>query len=194
MFTNEKMRRQEAASGNAEVQYQLAEFYSSEGTEAYDLKKAFQCYYKAAVQGHAEAMYAVGLFYYQGQVVGYDLIEAENWYRKAAETGLAKAEWGMEHILFDYLVAEHNRTGGRLNARTEYINKEILYWRNRAAAHGDPDAVYELGLDYIGGIDVEQDERTGIKMIIKAAAMGCEDAVESLGEDFYRHLRRKHSL
>lgn len=194
MYTNEEMRCKEAVSGSAEVRYRLGGYYSDEETDAYDLKKAFQCYYKAAVQGQAEAMYAVGRFYYEGWVVGYNLIEAENWYRRAAEKGLAKAEWGMEHILFGYLAAEHNRTGGRSNARTEYIEKEMLYWRKRAAAHGHPDAVYELGLAYMEGIDVEQDERAGLKMIIKAADTGCEEAMESLNENFYRQLRRKYNI
>lgn len=192
MDTYEEMQSKEAVSGSAEAQYRLGEYYSDEGTEAYDLKKAFQYYYKAAVQGHAEAMYAVGLFYYQGLAVGYDLIKAENWYRRAAEKGLAKAEWGMEHVLFDYLVAEHNRTGGRFNARTDYLEKEILYWRKRAASHGNPNAIYELGLDYIEGIDVKQDDRIGLKMIIEAADMGCEAAIASLNEDFYQNLRKKH--
>lgn len=194
MGTNEELQSKEAVSGSAEAQYRLGEYYSDEGTEAYDLKKAFHCYYKAAVQGHAEAMYAVGLFYYQGLAVGYDLIKAENWYRRAAEKGLAKAEWGMEHVLFDYLVAGYNRIGGRCNARTKYLNKEMLYWRRKAAAHGNPNAVYELGIDFIEGIDVRQDDRRGLKLIIKSADMGCEEAISSLGEDFYLHLRRKHNL
>ncbi len=154
METNEEMWRKDAELGCAEAQYRLGEYYSDEKTETYDLKTAFQWYYKAAVQGHAEAMYAVGLFYYQGRVVGYNLIEAENWYRRAAKKRLAKAEWGMEHILFDYWAAELNRTGGRFNKRTEYIEEEILYWRKRAASHGHPNAVYELGIDYLEGINV----------------------------------------
>lgn len=194
MDRNEEMWCKEAVSGSAEAQYQLGEYYSDEGTETYDLKKAFQCYYKAAVQGHAEAMYAVGCFYYQGRVVAYNLIEAENWYRKAAEKGSAWAEWGMEHIFFDYLAAEHNRTGGRLNARREYLEKEILYWRKRAAAHGNPNALCELGHNYIEGIDVKQDGRTGIKMIIEAAHLGCEEAIASLNENYYRHLRKEYNL
>ncbi len=194
MGTNEELQSKEAVSDSAEAQYRLGEYYSDKGTEAYDLKKAFHCYYKAAVQGHAEAMYAVGLFYYQGLAVGYDLIEAEKWHRRAAEKGLAKAEWGMEHILFDYLVAEHNRIRGRYNARTRYLNKEILYWRKRAAAHGHPDALYELGLNYIEGIGVKQDDRRGLKLIIKAADMGCKEAMESLNENFYRQLRKKYNI
>lgn len=194
MGANEELQSKEAVPGSAEAQYRLGEYYSDEGTEAYDLKKAFHCYYKAAVQGHAEAMYAVGLFYYQGLAVGYDLIKAENWYRRAAEKGLAKAEWGMEHVLFDYLVAEHNRIRGRCNARTKYLNKEMLYWRNKAATHGNPYALYELGLNYIEGIGVKQDERTGLKLIIKAADMGCEEAMESLNENFYRQLRKKYNI
>ncbi len=194
MGTNEELQSKEAVSGSAEAQYRLGEYYSDEGTEAYDLKKAFKCYYKAAIQGHPEAMYAVGLFYYQGWAVGYDLIEAENWYRRAAEKGLAKAEWGMEHVLFDYLVAEHNRIRGRCNARTKYLNKEMLYWRNKAAKHGNPNALYELGLNYIEGIGVKQDERTGLKLIIKAADMGCEEAIAGLSEIYYRCLRKKYNL
>lgn len=178
----------------AEAHYRMGEYYSKERNAGYNLKAAFQRYFKAAFLGHAEAMYEVGNFYYQGQVVSYNLIEAENWYRMAADKGSASAEWGMTHVIYDYWLAELHRTGGQSNARTEYLKKEMLYWRKRAAAHGHPNALFELGIDHIEGIDVQQDDRTGLKLIIKAADMGCGEAVECLNEDFYRHLRKKLNL
>lgn len=81
-----------AASGNATAQLQLADWYATSGSQAYNASQAFAWRLRAARQGHAAAYLPVAQGYHDGRGVAKDLQRAMWWFGKAADAGNAAAQ------------------------------------------------------------------------------------------------------
>lgn len=79
--------KQEAESGNTEVQILLANMYSRGDNVRKDSCKAFEWYSKAAHAGSIEAQKVLGDCYANGDGVEQDMQKAIEWYTKIAESG-----------------------------------------------------------------------------------------------------------
>jgi len=84
--------KQQAASGDAEAQYNLGNLYAFGPGMPQDYAQAAIWYHKAAEQGRADAQFALGDLYEDGHGVPQDYAQAAVWYRKAADQGYAVAQ------------------------------------------------------------------------------------------------------
>ena len=74
-----------ALDGDALSQYYLGVYYASSESEDYDLKKAFNWFYKSAQQGFVSAQCNVGVCYANGIGVDQDYSKAIYWFVEAAK-------------------------------------------------------------------------------------------------------------
>lgn len=83
----------------------------------------------------------------------------------AAEAGQAEAQYNLGYR-YEYPSWEHTPNGDRLPPRNM---PEALRWYRRSAQQSWPDGQFALGLCYIAGKGVEQDESYGLELVRKAA-------------------------
>lgn len=91
-----KIIKKKSDSGDAEAQYQLAAWHSTDAI-VMEQKKAFDLYKKAAEQGHAQAQFEVGFCYARGMGVEDDRLKAYIWFKKAAKQGIEEAQINLSY-------------------------------------------------------------------------------------------------
>lgn len=187
----EKWYRLAAERGVPEAQCALAEYYQHGYiTGVADREEARKWYEKAVKQGYAQAQRAMG------DLVEWDAPEeAHKWYIKAAEQNDVEAMLSLAHWY-----AEGDR----------YNEKEIVKWLQKAAKlgseealdmlsdyrfddeeleeryieqaeTGDPDAMYQLGYNYLYGCGgVSKDPEKAIEWLREAADREHEEAIYEL--------------
>ncbi len=160
--TAERWFQKAADQGEARGQYQLGVLYEEEERMP---QKAFGFYRRAAEMGLVEAMTALYLAYRYGRGVEANQEEGKKWIVKAAETGSAYAQCLLG---FSY---EHARwEGSGYNRRLPPPNMpEAVLWYRKSSEQGWAGGQYRLGLCYVNGTGVEQDEERGLELIRKAA-------------------------
>ena len=153
--------RQKAEQGDANAQCKLGEHYEYEDSE-----KAKHWYLKAAEQNHVDAMRNLSLLYAQGD--RYDEKESAKWLAKAAKLGDPEA----------LTVLSMYSTGKTLPEDEEL---EELY--RREAQKDDPNAIYELGCNYLYGRGgVPQDREKAVVYLIEAADREHDDAMYEVAQ------------
>jgi len=80
-----KQIEQDAASGSASAQRELADLYAQGRCVAQDYAKAASWYRRSAEQGDPEAQFQLGEFFLEGKDVPQDPAQAAEWFRRAAE-------------------------------------------------------------------------------------------------------------
>lgn len=190
--------RQQATSGNPEMQCKLAELYHK--VEHYG--KAFFWFEKSAQQGHATAQTTLGTMYFYGQGTNQSYKKAFQWYKKAAEQNHRIGQ-------FDLAMAYYEGKGVAINkkkalyyfeksAEQGFINAQLLLvhiysadfknysksfaWCSKAAAQGSAIAQYQLALYYRDGKGTIANSTKEKYWMTKAANNGLEKAKEALSE------------
>lgn len=189
----------------AERQYIVAEYHYQLGTEA-DYAQAAQAYLEAAELGHRQAQYRLGELLVSGKGLQHDPVAAHQWIRRAAKQGVLDAqatlgsmyEFGVG-VMADRTEAERwyllaAKKGdvpamvglGRLYYLKSQGDEDLLWeakeWFERAAALGDPQAHYYLGVLHRNGAGVPQDHEEALGYFLLAAQQGYGDAYIALSE------------
>lgn len=159
--------RRLAEQGDADAQYQLANyFYDGNGVEK-DKTAAVLWYRKAAEQGHAKAQYYLGYSYAYGRGVPEDKAEAVRWYQKAAQQGYARAQYRLG-VCYEF------GTGVAMDSA-----KAAALYRS-AAEQNDADAQYCLSRCYRTGSGLKKDKTQADDWLNQAGKNGSVEAKTEL--------------
>ena len=183
----------------AQVQNLLGTMYAEGLGVPKDAIKAFEWYHKAANQGDAEAQFYLGLMYATGRGVTKNEIRAYAWFNISAARNYRDAAVRRD-ALEKAMTAEQRAAAqnhlGEMYAIGIGVPKDAtkaVEWYLKAAAQGDTEAQYTLGLMYeTGGMNtrsrVPKDEakaaewyRKAAEGIMKAAEQGDATAQFKLG-------------
>jgi TPR repeat protein len=160
----------------ADVQYSLGLRYAKKNADPESLKKAFECFQRAANQNHASAQCRLGYCYTNGTGTVPNQQKAFAWYEKAAKQGNLDAQF----ILGD---CYDNGTG------TAQDQKMALEWYKLAAEQGDAAAQFNLGDCYENGTGTAPDQLKAFEWYGKAAKQGHVSAQFSLGVYYAKGTR-----
>lgn len=159
----------EAKSGDAAAQFDLAVRYA-EGTgseRSYEL--AAQWYGKAAEQGLAVAEYRLATLYERGLGVGKDMPRAKTLYQRAAEKGNIRAMHNLG------VLAVESPDG-----KPSYMSAAL--WFGKAADYGIRDSQYNLAVLLARGLGLPKDLVSSYTWFAIVAAAGDADAAKKRDE------------
>jgi len=128
-------------------------------------KRALQLHELAAAQGNVRGQILLGWSYLSGDGAMVNDETVAQWYRRAAEQGYPQAQKNL---------------GELCQAAQSY--DEALKWFNLAAAQGDLDALFNLGMCHANGQGVLRDDDAALRLYKRAAAEGHADAAEAVAE------------
>lgn len=164
--------KKEADEGDAEAQYNLANYYLSfEKDKLKGISKAFTWYKKASQNGSKEAQYNLACLYIDGIDIDLDEDEEEKdeqgflWFKKSAEQGFIKSKFCLA------LCYEHG-IGVEVDKQKSFeIIKSLENEKNNYPIQ------YCLGVYYENGIGVEQDKKKAFEYY-KTCANGGYDIAQ----------------
>lgn len=130
---------------------------------------AYNLFLRAAKQGNPIARLYVGHYHMDGIHVSKDMHEAIKWYELSANGHLVDA-----YGILDKIYRE----------KGEY--EKVLYWGNRFTEYGFPQAMLNVGVDYMEGKIVEHDPVKGFSLIREAAETGFPPALFNLSICYYK--------
>jgi TPR repeat protein len=190
-----------AAMGDAEAQFLIGQHLAAGKGAAQDLSEAVEWWHRAALQGYAQAQCALAGACLRGKGTPTDFQQAFGWFQKAAEQGDVKAQWNLGamyasggegvaqdmrqafawcHSAADLDFVPAQATLGVLFARIKDPVQAVFWWE-KAAQQGDPEAQYNLANMYSKGQGVERDGRLAFQWFARAAAQGVASAQSKLG-------------
>jgi len=158
-----------ALQGHAGATAALTSLRMGGGAGGEELVRVFQLWLRAAQQGDAEAQRRVGEFYLHGTGTESSLPEARRWLTAAARQGYVPAM-----VLLGGMILEHR------GADPDQAQEAVDMFR-RAAAAGNLDAQYNLGVCLRRGLGVEQDHLEAERIYRTAAQRGHRSAQLALG-------------
>lgn len=129
---------------------------------AVDYAQARKWYELAAAQDEISSIRMLGLLYYYGHGVDEDRDQAFAYFKKAADRDDRISAYMLRH----YYLEDGKYKDAALGIK----------YLTRAADAGDDDALYELGLEYVRGVNVTKDLYMGYDYLCRAAAAGNADA------------------
>ncbi|XP_038627180.1 death ligand signal enhancer isoform X2 [Tachyglossus aculeatus] len=164
---------------------------------------AFSCFRQAAARGYAKAQYNAGLCLELGRGTGRDLSQALLYYQRAAnrghllaqyryarcllqepaaaaETGLQEAASTLERLAEAGLTEAQAFLGVWLILGPDRNERRAVHFFRLAAANGDPQSQYHLGVCHERGLGVQQDVGAAVRCYQQAAAQGSQQARERL--------------
>ncbi len=155
---------QQAESGDAGMQYILANIYYSGTCLKRDFSLSRELMKKAAEQGNAQAQYILGVRLSVDFYGGFekDPEQALFWITKSAELGNADAQRRLGNAY----------SNGGLALGVEKDPIQAAFWYRKAAKQGDKTAQNRLGRYYYSGIGVEKDLEQARFWYQKAAEQG----------------------
>ena len=155
--------------GDGDAYDRLGYYYGVGKYVEKDDRKAFELFKKAAELGSSNGMLNTGVGYLVGRGTDKDVDAAEKVYIKAAERGNGEAAWRLAVCYFD----------GTFKVNTD----KSVYYLNKAAALDNAAACYNVGMNYIKGIDgyYPKDTFQAFVYMKKAADLGYVDACARLG-------------
>lgn len=147
-----------------------------------DPGQAFRYYLQAAEAGDPEAMAQVYLCYWEAKGVAADHAKAMEWLKKSAE---ANSPFG--ECLMGYRCENTEWVGkGPTWHQLPVDLPAALRWYRKSAAQNWAGGQYHLGLMYLEGKAVAQDEARGLELIRAAADQNHEDALLELANLYAR--------
>jgi len=194
-----KQLREMAEQGDAKSQCLLGIVYFQGGGVPKNYAEAVRWFRLAAEQGCASAQFNIGYMYSRGYGVPRDKSEAAKWCSMAAEQGDSFAQrelgfmydegrgvpqdeteaikWFSKSIVSRYLkLAKSGEADAQYNVADERGTDTL----QRLAESNKTDAQYNLGLLYLEGKGVQQDEAEAAKWLRLAAEQGHTEAKEYL--------------
>jgi len=160
-FFDDLMAR--ANEGDAEAQFQLGNFYNSEGGVTID--EIAEWYKKAANQNHPSAQLALGLLYLEWSPDEDYREQALYWIERAAQRGCEAAV----KVLAELGPTDEDMDGAALMVEAD---------------EGNPRAQYELGCILLYGLDGQRDVTAGLSLLFRAAIAGHPKAQMYIGSHF----------
>lgn len=199
--------KEQAASGDANAQWNLYLKYENEDGVLHDEVQAIVWLRKAAELGYIPAQVELGSSYQLGENVPQDYKQAAFWFRKAAEQGDADAQSFLGDLYaYGYGVTQNIGQAvfwyrkaaeqGDANSQEELAelysfgrgvpqsDAQAAFWYRRAAELGNDKAQFYLGKAYETGKGVPQDYTQDAIWFRKAAEQGLADAQAELGGDY----------
>ncbi len=137
----------------------------------------------AADNGHEEAMYLLGLLYWKGFGVPQDIDESMKWLKRASGNGSYYAREELKKIEKAGLPqVDEYKMGYDAFQLKKY--KEAVSWFNKAAAKGNMEAMFNLGMIYqLGaGTEIPVNEKEAVGWYQKAADKGHVNSMNNLGQ------------
>lgn len=138
----------------------------------------------AAHQGNAAAQVNLGSGFALGHLGAPDLIKAREWLEKAAAQGHTKAQFLLLAMGAERGEAEAQVKLGWLYMLGDGVSQDEVigrYWWEKAAAQGNADAEYKMGVLCTPSIEsVPRDFTEALEWYKKAAAHGVVHAQESI--------------
>ena len=174
-----------ARNGNRDAQSRVASIYSRDKGVAVNATESCNWWEAAARQQDANAANNVGRCFESGIGRGKSYPDAAVWYRRAADGGSAYGMYNLG-LAYEYgrgiaqsfeLAAEwfNKSLAGKLDAG-DIVDAQRHLKRSMnhvGAARGDPQALYDLGIDLLNGHDPEvKDERRAMNAMREAATRG----------------------
>ncbi len=195
----------------AEKQYNLGLLYLFGDETEQDIKKAAECFQRAAQMGDADAQNNLGYCYAQGIGVRRNDQEAVRWYRTASQNS-KEAQYNLglmyeqgrgvqrdekEAERWYKKAAENGEVNAQYNlARMYEMGSAVIlkqeetaaWWYQKAAEQNHASAQNNLGLMYAQGRGVEQNDKKAVEWYQKAAEKGNVSAQFNLGL-MYENMR-----
>ena len=160
---------EEANSGDAEAQFDLAVRYAEGSATERNYELAAQWYGKAAEQGLAVAEYRLASLYEKGLGVGQDMQRAKKLYQRAAEKGNTRAMYNL-----GVLAVESN------DGKPNYASAAL--WFGKAAEYGIRDSQNNLAVLLARGLGLPKDLVKSYTWFAIVAATGDADAAKKRDE------------
>lgn len=164
----EDLFRKSAAQGNTLAAIYLASMYWQGRGVPRNLPEAAALFRQAAEQGNAIAQSNLGSMYRSGEGVPRDASQAAFWYGKAAEQGNATAQHNLATMY------ESPKSGIPLD------HALAASWYRRAANQGFNQSQFALGMKYIKGEGVPQDDFEAYKWLTISVEFVGDRAPDSL--------------
>jgi TPR repeat protein len=164
-----------ADSGLPQAEANLGYLYRDGIGVEHDSEEAVKWFRLAADQGQTGAMISLYSACWDGRGVASDHKEAVKWLTKAAEAGNAHAQCLLGHY-YENLEWESSENQMRLPPNMP----EAVRWYRSSADQNWAGGQYLLGLCYVAGNGVEQDEERGLELIRQAADQNHTDALFEL--------------
>lgn len=159
-----------ADKGSAIAQYNAAcRYFSGNGTPK-DKKKAVEYFQKSAFQGDEDAAYKLGQCFEKGIGVDKNLEQAVKFYGLSASTGHADSHYRLGQVFME-----------GIKPYSVNPSRAIMHFET-AARNGSARAQYALGLRYLKGTGVKQDQEKAVNYFKQAAKQGVEQAKKQLEE------------
>lgn len=174
-----------ARNGNREAQSRAASIYARDKGVAVNAAESCNWWEAAANQNDANAANNIGRCFESGNGRAKSYPSAATWYRRAADGGSAYAMYNLG-LAYEYgrgiaqsfaLAAEwfNKSLAGKLDAG-DIVDAQRHLKRSMnhvGAARGDPQALYDLGIDLLNGHDPEfKDEVRAMNAMREAATRG----------------------
>lgn len=161
-----------AEAGLAQAQYSLALFYANGTAFARDEEKAFYWFTKASEQGHDKAQFEAAQRYYYGYGAPQrDLTKAFEIFQLSANQGNTKSQ-----LMLGMMYGKGEAPGGK-----DYA--QAAKWLEMTKDDKEfPIGKAFLGMMYLRGDGVLQDQKKGLQYLEEAAALGDETALNALQE------------
>ena len=157
---------EKAEKGDAEKGYLSGfAFYRGIGGAKRDYKAAFKWFKMAAKSGSSAAAANIGDMYNLGHFVVKDEKKAFQWYLQAATSGSSEGMEKLADIYADGEIFEKN-----------YFEAARWYQKSAENSHIPSPSLKLARLCYLGGENLEKDEKKALKFFIKAFELGDADA------------------
>jgi len=149
----------------------LGDIYAQGRDGSPDLAMAFRWYNAAANANFPPGLHNVGVAYYQGVGTDKNLKAAAEYFARAAKAGYSRSQFNLGHC---YEFGE----GVPANPKLAY------YWYKQAAQQEDPQGLVALAWCYVEGRGTTKDPNRAKACLIRARAVGSEEATRLLDELF----------
>ncbi len=143
-----------AEQGHASAQTYLAVMHEYGHGVTKNYKKAIEWYKKAAEQGHVTAQNNLAVMYNSGKGTQQDFALAEELYLKAATQDLSQAQYNLGSLYYREREYEKAKT-----------------WLQKSAQKENAEALRNLGLLYLFGSGIEEDNEKAASLFEKAFAL-----------------------
>lgn len=194
-----------AGRGDPDAQTQLGLLYLQPGFEA-ERQQAVRWFMRAAASGSGNAEHNLGLVYLLGVGVPVDRVQAIHWFRRGAQHGSKPARANLGVLLVNSPDAAEQREGYELltdavkdddpdaenalgysyqfGAGTSVDTAKAVHWYNRAASHGNTNAMMNLADMYRTGAGTQKDVSQAFQWYSRACDRGDRRACVSLANAY----------